>query len=53
MLDRYLASIKTTGINAYLPGKGIFKGTACLSVISFCVPYSFSVYINCFSAMQC
>lgn len=61
MLDRYLASIKTTGINAYLPGKGIFK--ACLKAVTeYCfsqcyfllcaiwMVYSFSVYIV---SLQC
>lgn len=51
MLDRHLASIKTIGINAYLPGKGkylkpihrLLLNIAFLGVISFCVPYGWFI----------
>lgn len=59
LLDGCLANVNAVGINAYLPGEGIFKADT-WAIIEYCSPkhyslpcalwliYSFSIYISLF-----
>ena len=63
LFDGFLADVKSVGINAYLPGKGIFKADT-WAIIEYCLCkhyylpyvrwmiYSFWVYIHRFSVVQ-
>lgn len=42
LLDEYLAEIKTMGISAYLPGKGMFKANT-RAIIEYCTSKHYSL----------